>query len=112
LSASAIGRLKDGWLDDHTAWQRRDLSAKRYVYIWADGIHLQTRLEDEKLHLGADWRNDGKAARSWSASPMAPAITREQRCWVQISCNARLALGCWLFGSLASTFAVLRESAQ
>jgi putative transposase len=41
LSASAIGRLKDGWLDDHTAWQRRDLSAKRYVYIWADGIHLQ-----------------------------------------------------------------------
>jgi len=28
LSASAIGRLKDGWLDDHTAWQRRDLSAK------------------------------------------------------------------------------------
>src|SRR5262249_5968619 len=27
LSASAIGRLKDGWLDEHTAWQRRDLSA-------------------------------------------------------------------------------------
>ena len=47
LSASAIGRLKDGWLDEHTAWQRRDLSAKRYVYIWADGIHLQARLEDE-----------------------------------------------------------------
>lgn len=48
LSASAIGRLKDGWLDEHTAWQRRDLSAKRYVYIWVDGIHLQARLEDEK----------------------------------------------------------------
>ena len=48
LSASAIGRLKDGWLDEHTAWQRRDLSVKRYVYIWADGIHLQARLEDEK----------------------------------------------------------------
>ncbi|MGY3621609.1 putative transposase [Bradyrhizobium sp. USDA 10063] len=48
LSASAIGRLKDGWLAEHTAWQRRDLSAKRYVYIWADGIHLQARLEDEK----------------------------------------------------------------
>src|SRR5260370_40239484 len=48
LSASAIGRLKDGWLDEQTAWQRRDLSAKRYVYIWADGIHLQARLEDEK----------------------------------------------------------------
>jgi putative transposase len=48
LSASAIGRLKDGWLDEHTAWQKRDLSAKRYVYIWADGIRLQARLEDEK----------------------------------------------------------------
>jgi transposase-like protein len=48
LSASAIGRLKDGWQDEHAAWARRDLSAKRYVYIWADGIHLEARLEDEK----------------------------------------------------------------
>ena len=48
LSASAIGRLKDGWFDEHAAWQKRDLSAKRYVYIWADGIHLEARLEDEK----------------------------------------------------------------
>jgi transposase-like protein len=48
LSASAIGRLKDGWLDEHAAWQKRDLSAKRYVYIWADGIYLEARLEDEK----------------------------------------------------------------
>ncbi len=29
------------------SWAKRDLSAKRYVYIWADGIHLQARLEDE-----------------------------------------------------------------
>jgi len=48
LSASAIGRLKDGWLDEHAAWQKRDLSARRYVYIWADGIYLEARLEDEK----------------------------------------------------------------
>ncbi len=48
LSASAIGRLKDGWQDDHAQWQKRDLSAKRYVYVWADGIHLEARLEDEK----------------------------------------------------------------
>jgi transposase-like protein len=47
LSASAIGRLKEGWHDDHATWARRELSAKRYVYIWADGIHLQARLEDE-----------------------------------------------------------------
>jgi putative transposase len=48
LSASAIGRLKEGWQDDHAVWAKRDLSARRYVYIWADGIHLQARLEDEK----------------------------------------------------------------
>jgi transposase-like protein len=34
--------------DEHDAWQKRDLSTKRYAYVWADGIHLQARLEDEK----------------------------------------------------------------
>ena len=48
LSPSAICRLKDGWQDDHAAWAKRDLSAKRYVYVWADGIHLEARLEDQK----------------------------------------------------------------
>jgi putative transposase len=48
LSPTAIARLKEGWLDDYEAWHKRDLSAKRYVYVWADGIYLQARLEDEK----------------------------------------------------------------
>ena len=48
LSPTAIIRLKDGWIDEHDAWQKRDLSAKRYVYVWADGIYLQARLEDDK----------------------------------------------------------------
>jgi putative transposase len=47
LSASTIGRLKEAWSDEHLHWSRRDLSAKRYVYFWADGIHVQARLEDE-----------------------------------------------------------------
>jgi putative transposase len=47
LSASTIGRLKDAWSDEHVRWSRRDLSAKRYVYFWADGIHVQARLEDD-----------------------------------------------------------------
>jgi putative transposase len=46
LSASTIARLKDGWTDEHQAWLKRDLSAKRYVYMWADGIYVQARLED------------------------------------------------------------------
>jgi transposase-like protein len=47
LSASTIGRLKDAWSDEHVRWSQRDLSAKRYVYFWADGIHVQARLEDD-----------------------------------------------------------------
>lgn len=47
LSASTIARLKEAWADEHARWRMRDLSAKRYVYIWVDGIHLQARLEDE-----------------------------------------------------------------
>lgn len=47
LSASTIARLKDVWVDEHKRWNERDLSAKRYVYVWADGIHLQARLEED-----------------------------------------------------------------
>lgn len=47
LSASTIARLKEVWTDEHARWLKRDLSARRYVYFWADGIHVQARLEDE-----------------------------------------------------------------
>jgi putative transposase len=46
LSASTVGRLKVAWSEEHARWSKRDLSAKRYVYFWADGIHVQARLED------------------------------------------------------------------
>jgi transposase-like protein len=46
LSASAVGRLKEAWSEEHARWSKRDLSAKRYVYFWVDGIHVQARLED------------------------------------------------------------------
>ena len=46
LSPSVIGRLKEDWTLDYDRWQRRDLSAKRYVSVWADGVYLQARMED------------------------------------------------------------------
>ncbi len=46
LSPSVIGLLKEEWTIEYDRWQRRDLSAKRYVYIWADGVYLQARMED------------------------------------------------------------------
>ena len=48
LSASTIARLKEVWDDEHDRWRKRDLSARQYAYVWADGIYLQARLEDEK----------------------------------------------------------------
>jgi transposase-like protein len=46
LSASTISRLKAVWQEDHAHWSRRDLSNRRYVYLWVDGIHFGVRLED------------------------------------------------------------------
>ena len=35
------------WQDEHAAWTKRSLADKHYVYVWADGIHFNIRLEDE-----------------------------------------------------------------
>ena len=48
LSASTITRLKEVWQDEMERWQRRDLTAKRYVYFWVDGIYFGARMEEEK----------------------------------------------------------------
>ena len=47
LSPSVIARLRGAWEADYDRWQRRDLSARRYVYIWADGVYLQARMEPQ-----------------------------------------------------------------
>ena len=47
LSPAAIARLRDTWQADYARWQRRDLAARHYVYLWADGIYLQARMEPQ-----------------------------------------------------------------
>jgi putative transposase len=46
LSPSVIARLSAEWQAEYDHWQRRDLSARRYVYLWADGVYLQARMEE------------------------------------------------------------------
>jgi putative transposase len=46
LSPAVISRLTAQWQADYETWQKRDLSARRYVYVWADGVYLQARMED------------------------------------------------------------------
>ncbi len=58
LSPTTITRLKMAWADEYERWTRRDLSAKRYVYFWADGIYFRPRLDHDKqcllVIIGAD----------------------------------------------------------
>lgn len=58
LSASSLLRLKATWQAQHAAWQQRDLSELKLVYLWADGVYVKAGLEDSKAALlvliGAD----------------------------------------------------------
>jgi len=47
LSSDTILRLRKSWEEDLAHWRARDLSARRYVSIWADGIYFQARMEDQ-----------------------------------------------------------------
>ena len=58
LSANSVVRLKAVWEQEYQRWTRRDLSAKRYLYFWADGLHVNVRLDEERscilVIMGAD----------------------------------------------------------
>lgn len=47
-SPNVISALKAAWENEYIAWNKRTVSEERYVYWWADGIHLQARMEDGK----------------------------------------------------------------
>jgi len=79
LSASTITRLKEVWAGELAEWQHRDLSGKRYVYWWVDGLYFQVRLEEAcqcilaivaaeeggKKELMALWDGYRESAESW-----------------------------------------------
>src|SRR4051812_2355238 len=46
LSATTVTRLKAAWEQDHDAWSKRSLAGKHHVYVWADGVHFNIRLEE------------------------------------------------------------------
>ena len=58
LSATNVVRLKKVWEAEYREWTQRDLSGKRYVYFWADGLHVNVRLDEERscilVIMGAD----------------------------------------------------------
>jgi transposase-like protein len=62
LSSSTIARMKADWWAEYERWCRRDLSARHYVYFWADGVYFKPRMDADKqcmlVIIGADeWGN-------------------------------------------------------
>lgn len=49
FSATTVTRLLTLWQDEYKAWRKRSLVSKNYVYLWADGVHFNVRLEDDRL---------------------------------------------------------------
>lgn len=48
LSATTVTRLKSHWEEEYGDWSKRSLEGKQYVYVWADGIHFNIRLAEDR----------------------------------------------------------------
>jgi len=48
LSATTVTRLKSVWADEYQTWSKRSLEGKQYVYVWADGVYFNIRLEEDR----------------------------------------------------------------
>ena len=118
LSAAVITRLTETWKAEQRTFAARDLSGADYVYLWADGIHVNIRLEEHKLCLlvmigvRADGRKelvalaDGyrESAESW-ADLLRDCARRGMRAPVLAAGDG--ALGFW--GGLREVFPETRE---
>lgn len=51
LSPTNIARMTDVWQEEHRAFKKRRLDNRDYVYVWVDGIHVNVRLEEDRLCL-------------------------------------------------------------
>jgi putative transposase len=99
LSAAVITRLTAEWQAEYDAWQKRDLSARRYVYVWADGVYLQARMEDSGwrellidikrrgFEVAPDLAVGDGALGFWKAIEEVFPGTKHQRCWVHKTAN-------------------------
>jgi transposase-like protein len=48
LSATSVTRMTEVWQGEYDNWSQRDLTGKRYVYVWADGLYFGCRLTDDR----------------------------------------------------------------
>ncbi|MBA3814851.1 MAG: transposase [Alphaproteobacteria bacterium] len=51
FSADTVLRLRSQWKEEVNQWNKRHLESKNYVYVWADGIYFQAKMEHDKQCL-------------------------------------------------------------
>jgi transposase-like protein len=68
LSPDTISRLTKSWAGELDSWARRDLSARRYVYLWADGIYFQAKTDTDSQCILVIIGATPEGKRSLSAS--------------------------------------------
>jgi putative transposase len=82
LIASTVTRLKSVWEQDFKAWNHRSLKDARYVYLWADGVHFNIRLEENRqcilVLMGAT--ADGKK----ELIAITDGHAESEQCWKQM----------------------------
>jgi len=86
LSPATISRLKTIWQQDLEQWQKRDLTDKRYVYFWADGVYCNVRLDDKQCLLviiGAT--EDGTK----ELVAIEGGFRESEVCWTQLMLNLK-----------------------
>jgi putative transposase len=89
LSASTVTRLKGVWADEYQAWSKRSLEGKQYVYLWADGVYFNIRLEEDRqcilVLMGAT--ADGKK----ELLALSDGFRESQQSWLGLllDCKAR-----------------------
>lgn len=87
LSASTVTRLKGVWEQDFKVWNQRSLKGERYVYLWADGVHFNIRLEEDRqcilVLMGAT--ADGKK----ELIAVVDGHAESEQCWKQLLLDAK-----------------------
>jgi transposase-like protein len=82
FSATTVTRLKESWEQEYKAWNARDLTGKKYVYVWADGIHFNIRLEEDRqcilVLMGAT--ADGEK----ELIAVADGFRESEQCWKEV----------------------------
>ena len=122
LSANVVVRLKEQWTADFEEWSRRDLAREQYVYVWADGIHVNVRLEDDanKKHCILVLMGATAEGRK-ELIALQDGYRESEQCWSELLLDAKqrgmtsepkLAMGDGALGFWAALRKIFPETAE